>query len=74
MRTLICIYLGHEIAGEVYSLGAKSAPGDPELKVGDRVLVYPWVGCGDCERCASGTSQLCKVNTLYNIGVGVPGG
>ena len=72
----ICFFSikGHEIAGEVYSLDSKSRPDDPDLKVRDRVLVYPWVGCGQCERCTNGISQLCDQSVIYNIGVGAPGG
>ena len=36
--------LGHEIQGLVHETGAAVeglAPGDP-------VVVYPWIGCGDC--------------------------
>src|SRR6266699_3492091 len=47
---------GHEIVGEVVSLGA----GTERFKPGDRVGV-PWLGstCGDCKYCTSGRENLC---------------
>ena len=47
--------LGHEIAGEVLAVGA-SATG---AAVGDRRVVYPWVGCGDCPICTRGDEHVC---------------
>ena len=47
--------LGHECAGEVYSVGE----GVTNLKVGDRVAVEPGVPCGKCEFCESGRYNLC---------------
>jgi propanol-preferring alcohol dehydrogenase len=47
---------GHEIAGEVASLGA----GADRFALGDRVGV-PWLGwtCGECPYCRSGRENLC---------------
>lgn len=47
---------GHEIAGEVASIGE----GVTEVKVGDRVGV-PWLHwtCGECEYCLAGRETLC---------------
>ena len=49
---------GHEIAGTVDRFG----PGvDPTgLRPGDSVVVYPWIGCGRCRRCAMGQENLCE--------------
>jgi len=33
--------------------------GHPQLRVGDRVLLYPGVTCGHCEFCARGDEVLC---------------
>ncbi len=61
--------LGHEIAGEVVGVGDAAA----ELAaVGDRRVVYPWIGCGTCETCSSGDEQLCR--RPRNLGVNVDGG
>lgn len=49
--------LGHENVGEVVALGPQARG----LSIGDRVLVYPWIGCDGvgCERCAVGEGHLC---------------
>jgi D-arabinose 1-dehydrogenase-like Zn-dependent alcohol dehydrogenase len=60
---------GHEIAGEVVALGDAAAE---MLSVGDARVVYPWIGCGTCETCASGDEQLCC--KPRNLGVNVDGG
>ena len=59
--------LGHEIAGEVAAAGP-----DAGLAVGDRVLVYPWIGCGDCAHCAAGSGHLCAMPRY--LGIFRPGG
>ena len=52
---------GHEIAGRVHSLGLRlqSESAAAALKVGVRVVVYPWIGCGDCSDCKAGDTHLC---------------
>ena len=60
--------LGHEIEGEVAALG-------PEAKgvvVGDRRVVYPWIGCGECPVCARGDEHLC--NKPRALGINLDGG
>ncbi len=47
--------LGHEIAGTVVAVGPEAAG----ASVGDRRVVYPWIGCGQCAICRSGEEQLC---------------
>ncbi len=47
--------MGHEIAGEVAALGPHAAG----VKVGDKVVAYPWIGCGECEVCRKGEELLC---------------
>src|SRR4051812_13121361 len=47
--------IGHEIGGEVVSLGR----GVTKLKVGDRVAALPIVGCGSCVACMSGEPSWC---------------
>src|SRR5690242_21080020 len=42
--------MGHEIVGEVLALG----PGAEGLKIGDRRVVHPWIGCRSEEH----TSEL----------------
>jgi len=59
---------GHEIVGEVVALGPDARGAQP----GQRRVVYPWVGCGDCPVCASGEEHLCPASRA--LGVGRPGG
>ncbi len=48
---------GADGAGEVASLGVR---GDgTEVKVGDRVVINPNLGCGECEFCRAGRDNLC---------------
>ncbi len=47
--------LGHEIVGRIEQVGA----GVPSARVGERVLVYYYVGCGACEHCLRGDENLC---------------
>jgi len=47
--------MGHENVGEVVAVGPKARG----VKVGDKRLVYPWIGCGTCAVCKRGEDQLC---------------
>ena len=47
--------LGHEIFGEVVAVG----PDAQDVAVGDRRVVYPWIGCGECAVCQRGEEHLC---------------
>lgn len=61
--------LGHEFAGEVVALGANVA----NVKLGDHVAVMPFVACGRCGPCLTGTPSRCR--TAKNAGLGgAPGG
>jgi D-arabinose 1-dehydrogenase-like Zn-dependent alcohol dehydrogenase len=44
-----------------------------EVRVGDRVVVYPWLGCGTCPTCAAGDDHLCN-RGARNLGIQLPGG
>lgn len=46
---------GHEPAGVVAELGECC----DRVKVGDRVTIYHWLGCGHCRYCLSGYMQWC---------------
>jgi len=61
--------LGHEIGGEVVELG----PDVQGLAIGDRVVVYPWLGCGTCAVCRRGDEHLCT-KAAHNLGIQLPGG
>ena len=47
--------VGHEIAGVVDAVG----DGVSEARIGQKVVVYYYVGCGDCAYCRTGDEQLC---------------
>jgi alcohol dehydrogenase/propanol-preferring alcohol dehydrogenase len=47
--------LGHEIVGEVAALGPRASG----VAVGERRLVFPWIGCGDCGACRWGRTTAC---------------
>lgn len=49
------LVLGHEIFGEVVAVG----PEAKDVSVGDRRVVYPWIGCGECASCRRGEEHLC---------------
>jgi propanol-preferring alcohol dehydrogenase len=46
---------GHEIVGTITEMGS-AVQG---FSVGDNVLVYPWIGCGNCPACRVGNDNLC---------------
>ncbi len=60
--------LGHEIVGTVVALG----PDAKGAKVGDRRVVYPWIGCGVCSLCKAGDEHLC--NAPRALGINRDGG
>ena len=60
--------MGHEIVGEVAAVGPESKG----AKVGDKAVVYPWIGCGKCWYCTSGSEHLCP--TPRALGVNKDGG
>lgn len=47
--------LGHEIFGEVAGLGPEARG----VAIGDRRVVFPWIGCGECASCRRGDEHLC---------------
>lgn len=60
---LLPMTLGHEIAGSIESIGPGSR--SPDLKEGDPVVVYPWIGCGNCKRCRSGRENQCEGSQAF---------
>lgn len=60
--------IGHEIAGEVVEIG----PNKKGIKVGDRVVVDPYLYCGHCYPCSIGRTNCCE--HLRVLGVHVDGG
>ena len=60
--------LGHENVGEVVALG----PEAKGVKVGQRMLANPWIGCGNCAACLRGEDNLCRA--MRSLGVFSNGG
>ena len=52
------VICGHEPCGVVVAVGSSVAPA--RTKVGDRVMVYHYTGCGTCNLCRSGWEQMCQ--------------
>ena len=46
---------GHEIVGIVEEIGKSVS----DVSKGDEVLVFPWIGCGECPACKVGNENLC---------------
>jgi propanol-preferring alcohol dehydrogenase len=53
--------MGHETTGEILAFGPEAKADTAGLKVGDVVLVYPWLGCGKCKTCLAGDENMCVV-------------
>ena len=47
--------MGHEVVGEVLTVGPKAEDVSP----GDKRVVYPWIGCGLCDACVRDEDLLC---------------
>ncbi|MGK0465629.1 zinc-binding alcohol dehydrogenase family protein [Clostridium sp.] len=60
--------IGHEIAGEVLEVGENSN----DIKIGDRVIIDPYIYCGDCYPCSLGRTNCCE--DLKVLGVHIDGG
>jgi threonine dehydrogenase-like Zn-dependent dehydrogenase len=66
------VIAGHEPCGVVAAIG----PGvtEREACIGARVMVHHYQGCGACNHCRSGWSQLCQTETISVFGVTAHGG
>ena len=47
--------LGHEMVGRIVAVGA----GVPAARIGERVVLYYYAGCGTCRSCLAGEENLC---------------
>ncbi len=55
--------LGHELASEVLEIG-ENARG---IEVGNKVVVMPYVSCGECIACRSGKTNCCTNITVLGV-------
>ena len=62
--------MGHEIVGKVLKWGPEA--NNAGLKVGDHMIVFPWVGCGKCAACTADEDNMCL--TPRSLGVYQHGG
>jgi len=62
------VTLGHEPYGTVVAAG----PDADAVPIGADRLIFPWIGCGDCERCREGLDNFCMAPHM--IGIQRPGG
>lgn len=56
--------LGHEFCGTVVESAA--LPGESNVKVGDRVVMYIVLACGECRYCRMGRENLCVDRTTMS--------
>jgi alcohol dehydrogenase/propanol-preferring alcohol dehydrogenase len=54
---------GHEVVGTVVALG----PDAEGVQVGDRRIVFPWIGCGQCDRCKAGEDNMCTKQASIGV-------
>ena len=59
---------GHEPFGVVEALGPRAKG----VRVGQKKLIYPWIGCGKCAVCKAGQDNYCVSGARY-LGVTRPG-
>lgn len=66
--------LGHEICGTIVEIGKNANKTikcfTGEMKVGDRINLYPWITCGTCVNCLEygvGASGLCENSFVYGL-------
>ena len=64
--------LGHEIEGTLSAVGPDAQALLEGRKVGDRFVVFPWIGCGECATCKRDQEHIC--NKPRQIGIQVAGG
>jgi propanol-preferring alcohol dehydrogenase len=63
------IAMGHEAAGIIIAVGG----GVDAARIGERVVVYYYIGCGNCRYCRVGNEQLCP-KTVGQHGFTTDGG
>lgn len=54
---------GHEVAGVVEAVG----PDVETVRVGQQVLVFPWLGCGECLACQENRESDCMAMRIIGL-------
>jgi D-arabinose 1-dehydrogenase-like Zn-dependent alcohol dehydrogenase len=60
--------MGHEPLGVIEKIGSKVKG----VKIGQKKLVFPWIGCGKCDVCKAGQDNYCVSGSRF-LGVNRPG-
>lgn len=60
---MLPLTMGHETAGEIVAAGPEAG----NVQIGQRVVVYPWLGCGQCKVCARGQENLCLTGRSLGV-------
>ena len=48
--------MGHEVFGEVVEVGEQVT----NIQIGKKYVVYPWIGCGNCNECQNDMEHYCS--------------
>ena len=64
--------LGHEIEGALHAVGPDAQGVLEGRKVGQRFVVFPWIGCGECATCKRDQEHICS--KPRQLGIQVAGG
>jgi threonine dehydrogenase-like Zn-dependent dehydrogenase len=56
------IIAGHEPCGVIAAIGAGVS--ERTVRIGDRVMVHHYTGCGTCPHCLTGWSQMCVAGSI----------
>jgi len=66
------VVAGHEPCGVVVEVGSDVR--DEEARIGQRVMVHHYLGCGVCASCRSGWTQMCERRPVLAYGYTADGG
>jgi D-arabinose 1-dehydrogenase-like Zn-dependent alcohol dehydrogenase len=64
--------LGHEIEGVLHAVGPEAQALLDGRKTGQRFVVFPWIGCGQCAMCQRDQEHICS--KPRQLGIQVAGG
>ncbi|VTU45290.1 Alcohol dehydrogenase (plasmid) [Variovorax sp. SRS16] len=72
MRDLGPLIVGHEPCGVVVEIG----PGvtEHQARIGQRMMVHHYHGCGVCDQCRTGWAQICETHKPVTYGLSAHGG
>lgn len=56
--------LGHEVGATIIELGSDVPP---DVQLGAKVTIYPYLACGTCVACRKGRPNACKTNKTMGV-------